>query len=211
MFKLTKTIFLLLFLHMTAAAGVKCRCGQVKRREFGVPKEELRIVGGAETEVGEYPWQVNDTVFLFSLDCIDCIFCFRQVKIIFNNMFYCGGSLLNSLWVLTAGHCLTSGGQNIKPQFLEVVFGDHNRNLTVESREHKFRVVETQTYPGFNMKELLVNDFGLLKLSEEVSFADNPNIRPVCLPKAAPRDHYVGRRAMTTGWGKGHNHLLCHY
>ena len=63
MFKPTKTIYLLLLLRVTAAAGVDCMCGQVKRREFGLQKE-LRIVGGAETEVGEYPWQVCDTVFL---------------------------------------------------------------------------------------------------------------------------------------------------
>ena len=65
MFKPAKAIFLLLLLHLAAAAaGVDCRCGQVKRREFALPNEELRIVGGSETEVGEYPWQVHDTVFL---------------------------------------------------------------------------------------------------------------------------------------------------
>ena len=65
MFKPVKAIYLLLvLLHVTAAAGVECRCGQVKRREFGLPKEDMRIVGGAETEVGEYPWQVHDYVFL---------------------------------------------------------------------------------------------------------------------------------------------------
>merc|ERR1711955_67637 len=56
----------------------------------GVANRATRIVGGQTTEVNEYPWQValvgrgSSSVF-------------------------CGGSLINDRWVLTAAHCTQSG------------------------------------------------------------------------------------------------------
>ena len=55
-----------------------CSCGVVQRG--------TRIVGGQETEVSEYPWQAG----LVNKG---------------STSVWCGGSLLNSKWVLTAAHC----------------------------------------------------------------------------------------------------------
>ena len=44
------------------------------------------MVGGEETEVSEYPWQAG----LVKKD---------------DSKIFCGGSLLNSVWVLSAAHC----------------------------------------------------------------------------------------------------------
>ena len=55
-----------------------CKCGLAKRA--------TRIVGGKFTEVNEYPWQTG----LVSRG---------------GNTVWCGGSLVNSKWVLTAAHC----------------------------------------------------------------------------------------------------------
>eukprot|EP00091_Calanus_sinicus_P006943 TRINITY_DN17774_c0_g1_i1.p1 TRINITY_DN17774_c0_g1~~TRINITY_DN17774_c0_g1_i1.p1 ORF type:complete len:140 (+),score=19.74 TRINITY_DN17774_c0_g1_i1:255-674(+) len=54
-----------------------CKCGLARRNS--------RIVGGEETEVNEYPWQV----LIFS-----------------DKGYYCGGSLISNLWILTAAHCI---------------------------------------------------------------------------------------------------------
>ena len=58
----------------------KCKCGQVIKRN--------KIVGGVETEVNEYPWQVG----LVN----------RGGSIV-----WCGGSVISSSWILTAAHCIT--------------------------------------------------------------------------------------------------------
>ena len=57
-------------------------CGKVKRRS--------RIVGGEDTEINEYPWQVGMV----------------QIN---STKPYCGASLINEEWVLTANHCFPRG------------------------------------------------------------------------------------------------------
>ncbi|EEB17571.1 conserved hypothetical protein [Pediculus humanus corporis] len=56
----------------------ECECG--RRYDIG-----SRVIGGEETQPNEYPWAVA---------------IFRKGKI------FCGGSLINDKYVLTAGHCL---------------------------------------------------------------------------------------------------------
>lgn len=47
--------------------------------------QHKRIVGGVETLVNEYPW---------------------MVALQYNSRFYCGASLINSQYLLTAAHCV---------------------------------------------------------------------------------------------------------
>ena len=47
--------------------------------------EDKRIVGGMPAEPNEFPWIVGLSV---------------------NDTWFCGGSLINHNWVLTAAHCL---------------------------------------------------------------------------------------------------------
>lgn len=49
------------------------------------PLKQLKIVGGNQTIVGDWGW---------------------QVALYYNGFFSCGGSIINSQWVITAAHCV---------------------------------------------------------------------------------------------------------
>ena len=94
------------------------------------------------------------------------------------------------------------------PEILIAVLGDHNQKMTIESQAQFMKVAEVHVHPGFNFSSnniasALRNDFGLLKLTQDISFEKNPHIRPVCLPLASRQNEVAGRTAIATGWGLG--------
>merc|ERR1719510_553042 len=127
-----------------------CTCGEAQRA--------TRIVGGEETEVSEYPWQAG----LVSKG---------------SSSVFCGGSLVNSKWVLTAAHCTASAN----PNQIQVLLGEHNYNTAGETDMQRMDVAQIKSHPSFSWSTL-DNDFSLLKLEDAVDFCSHPHIRPVCLP-----------------------------
>ena len=67
----------------------------------------VRVVGGNDTEKGEWPWQVR-LQHRFSSDA------------------FCGGTLINKQWVLTAAHCF---GTTTNVKFWSVTLGDHDLSV----------------------------------------------------------------------------------
>jgi len=143
-----------------------CKCGLANR--------ENRIIGGQETEIHEYPWQVA----LVNRGRI------RP---------FCGGSLVNSRWVLSAAHCF----KRPNPRNIQVLLGNHR---TDDWKDVRFNVAEINNHPDYNFYVKFDFDFSMLKLSQEIHWAYFPEIRPVCLP-TNPSNDYAGWTATTTGWG----------
>ncbi|KFB42846.1 trypsin [Anopheles sinensis] len=127
-----------------------------------------RIVGGFEIDVAETPYQVSLRFF---------------------ENHGCGGSILNSKWVLTAAHCTFQ----VPLSALSVRYGSslHAFGGTVVPVK---RVVE---HPGYN-PTTIDYDFSLLELESEVTFSEV--VRPVALPE---QDEPVEDGTLTTvsGWG----------
>ena len=134
-----------------------------------------RIFGGNTTKKNEYPWMV------------------------FIPGQYCGGSLINSRWVLTAAHCCKRGCKT-------VYLGDHDR-FKHEGMEVKMEVSETIIHPEYKYPDgepAPQYDIALLKLKKDINFMEHTHIRPICLPKNTLED-YTGYVTTVTGWGNGKN------
>uniref|UniRef100_A0A182KHH6 trypsin n=1 Tax=Anopheles christyi TaxID=43041 RepID=A0A182KHH6_9DIPT len=110
-----------------------------------------RIVGGFEIDVSDTPYQVS---------------------LQYLNSHRCGGSVLNSKWVLTAAHC-TDGLQAFT---LAVRLGS-SRHASGGTLVNVARVVGHPEYDS----NTIDYDFSLLELESELTFSDV--VQPVALPE----------------------------
>ncbi|ROT82585.1 CUB-serine protease [Penaeus vannamei] len=140
-----------------------CRCGVAQRSS--------RIVGGAETEVGEYPWQVG--LYTTRLQTP-----------------YCGGSLVNNLYVVTAADCVDDGAE------FQIILGEHD--YTKVSRVYVRTPDQVSIHPGYNA-QTKDNNIAVVRLSSPINLNADIPVKPVCLPE--PSADFSGRTAVATGWG----------
>ncbi|XP_076171824.1 trypsin-1-like [Ptiloglossa arizonensis] len=142
----------------------------------GVRNEESRIVGGQTTHVNEFPW---------------------MARLSYLTKFYCGGTLINDRYVLTAAHCVKGPVFRFMWFMIKVTFGEHDRCVEKGSESRYVVRVLMGDFSFLNFD----NDIALLRLNERVPLSDT--IRPICLPSV--RDNqYIGTKAIASGWGTLH-------
>merc|ERR1712128_267688 len=152
----------------TAAPSSSCQCG--------IPNRSNRIVGGVETEVNEYPWQV--------------VLVSRTGRSPF-----CGGTLISDRHIMTAAHC-TAGS---KASNIYILLGEHKINDAKQTKVEVATITDDPLYNSTTMK----NDFSILTLKEPVTFTRE--ISPACLPSDTTQQ-YAGQVATVSGWGTLKSH-----
>lgn len=138
--------------------------------------EAPKIVGGVEAEPGEFPWQVSLVVSWIADP---------------TRGHFCGGSIYDSRWIVTAAHCL----ENLSPFDINVVAGT-NVLSTGASRFNVLRTIVNKSYDPATYD----NDIALLEVRDGLPLS--ANMKPI-LPAPQSDDQTLtpGTNLVVTGWG----------
>ncbi|XP_035715755.1 trypsin alpha-3 [Folsomia candida] len=150
------------------AGETNCACGKVATNT--APK----IVGGKKSQNHASPW-LGALVYTGGSQPSQ----------------FCGSSLINDRYVVTAGHCVV--GKITTTQGYQVFLGSNKINGTDAKRVN---IVGVIVHPNYN-SQTLENDIALIQLAEQIKIT--PKIRPICLAKGPAT--FAGKNANVAGWG----------
>ncbi|RNA07973.1 plasma kallikrein [Brachionus plicatilis] len=144
-------------------------CG---RRIEDIKAERLnKIVGGQQADSEDWGW---------------------QVALFIDTTYICGGTLIDTEWVITAAECID---ERFSLELYNLLFGLYNRSKP-ESYSIKRTLTEFVVHPQYN-SDNLHNNIALLKLSSPVEYTDQ--ILPICLP--SQNYDFSDQMSWATGWG----------
>ncbi|XP_033611825.1 transmembrane protease serine 7 isoform X1 [Fukomys damarensis] len=135
-----------------------------------------RIVGGADSQEGAWPWQVS---------------------LHFVGSAYCGASVISREWLLSAAHCF-HGNRLSDPTPWTAHLGMYVQgNAKFVSPVRRIVVHEYYNSQTFDY------DIALLQLSIAWPETLKQLIQPICIPPAGQKVH-SGEKCWVTGWGQRH-------
>jgi secreted trypsin-like serine protease len=179
----TLAAMVMLFLSLTLLASLAtAQENQPNPQKDGGPISEApTIVGGQQASPGEWPWQV--ALVSWGADPY-----YGQ---------YCGGSLIDVSWVLTAAHCVDGSS----PSNIQILAGIHNLG-SPEAGYQRINVDQIFVHPSYNASTSN-NDVALLKLSTPAVLGTTPGGEQVAtIPLvSASVGTLAGVTATITGWG----------
>ncbi|XP_011190157.1 trypsin-1 isoform X1 [Zeugodacus cucurbitae] len=158
--------------------------GQISFSSLPCNHRSPKIVGGSEAEKSELPYMVS---------------------LMRRGGHFCGASILNEQWLVTAGHCVCNGLNKIfHASQIQGVIGLHsisqylNGNSAEKSTPIRInfkRIIPHPKYECTNVK----NDIALLQLEEPLKFTER--VKPICVSVENPLIEYENQLAIVSGWG----------
>ncbi|XP_046550903.1 chymotrypsin-like elastase family member 2A [Haliotis rubra] len=149
-------------------------CGFIPRLQRGKWGRVARVVGGDPAVVGEWPWQV-------ALES--------------RRRHFCGGSLINRRWVVTAAHCF----RKYSPRRMTVILGQHHKSRKTGHEQYR-RISQVIKHSKFDLEFGNPYDIALIKLDRPVDTSGH-YIRTICLPTHNSAVFDKSDRCYVTGWG----------
>ncbi|NWJ00347.1 ST14 protein, partial [Crypturellus undulatus] len=141
--------------------------------------KKSRIVGGQNSDEGEWPWQVS-----------------LHVK---GQGHVCGASLVSERWLVSAAHCfgylqgINYGDPKVWTAYVGLTDQGNRNGAKVQARAVK----RITAHPSFN-DYTYDYDIAVLELQEPVTFSSVA--KPICLPDAT-HNFPAGKDLWVTGWG----------
>lgn len=128
-----------------------------------------RIVGGDLAAPGDAPYQIS-------------------MRYKPRDFHFCGGSIIDTRWILTAAHCVT----DFKADEIEIVTG----SMSLVSGGDRYAVEKIIPHEFYNPM-IIRDDIALVKLTDEITYT------PGQVESVTLCDHYVdgGAQMLLTGWG----------
>ncbi|CAG7733159.1 unnamed protein product [Allacma fusca] len=132
--------------------------------------DDARIVRGNDASLGQFPYQVTLASKSGNL--------------------LCGGSLVTSILVMTAAHCV----HGKSPENIRVISGNHKLN-TVDDHEQVVNVNRIEVHEGYRFQDYR-NDIAVIFLSTEITL--NMYANTIAIPT---EDTKFENSAIVSGWG----------
>ncbi|XP_076681045.1 serine protease nudel isoform X2 [Andrena cerasifolii] len=166
------------FNEITEELGLRMKENGRNGTEEDMVGSQLRVVGGRASQPKAWPF---------------------MVAIYKDGKFYCGGVILNELWILTAAHCL----DGYMHHYYEIHAG-LLRRFSFSPMAQSRRARYTIPHPQYNA-ESMNYDIAMIRMDDPLRF--NRWVRPVCLPEADILGYMWRRKpdanstCVAIGWG----------
>ena len=143
----------------------------------GIRNSDVKITGGTTAPISDFPWQV----YVIAADL------------------RCGGSLIDSNWIVTAAHCTkNSFGNPIPAASMSVKVGANNPRNASDGQIYSVSEVIVHDSYDTGTNEF---DIALLKLQKAVNYPNASPIKLVTSEDVAYGATDPGVMAWVTGWG----------
>nr|XP_033814737.1 plasma kallikrein-like [Geotrypetes seraphini] len=140
-------------------------------------KNDSRIIGGKPSSIEKWPWQVS-----------------LHIEGHPSSRHICGGSIINSRWIVTAAHCIP---EQFKRNDIWITYGGISNQSNINKITPSFTVKQIVIHPLYKVAEIGY-DIALFQLETPIPYTVVQ--KPICLPSKTFRNN-IYSACTITGWG----------